>query len=181
MRWAFYLAMGIVIWLIGALLVTFYLDAQGDAVQRSSCIASGVYLFILLFVMAFGNFGRVRLLLVLQILYSLGVLYRAVVGAMAALLLIEGQLEGRTAAFLDALVRPLAGFRYIAGQLTSHFVAEIYWLGLALSATMLVFLASLSIMAVGSRIGRERALSRRSEPLAAPKARSTAAIAAKRK
>lgn len=156
MRWAFWLAVGMIIWLAGALSVTFYLDGQGGAIGKQECIASSVYLGVMFLVMAVGNFGRVRFLLTLQMLYSIGVLFRSVEGTLTALLLIEFPMSGRVDALLSTLVRPFAGFRYIAAQLTSHFIIEIYWLGLGLSATILVFLACVSIMAVGSRIGRER-------------------------
>lgn len=157
MRWVFWLAVGICIWLAGAFSVIFYLDGQGGAVGKPEFIASGVYLGVLFVVMAVGNFGRVRFLLALQIIYGMGVLLRSVMGTASALFFMEFPISGGVHTLLNALVRPFAGFRHVAAQLTSHFITEIYWLGLGLNAAILVFLACVSMMAVSSRIGRERA------------------------
>lgn len=143
-------------------MVAFYLDERSGAAGKQECIASCVYLGVLLLVLAVGNFARVRFLLFLEILYGIGVLIRSILGVLVALLLIDPPADWGAEGFFNMLVRPLAGLEYIAAQLTSHFVTEIYWLGLALSATILVFLACAATMAVGSRIGRERARQGRS-------------------
>lgn len=155
-EWALWLAAGLIVWLAGAFLVTAYLESGSGAAGRPECIASCVYLGVLIAVMAIGNFARVRTLLALEMLYGVAVLFRAVIGTLTALLFIEQPLAGRWNGLFDTVVRPLAGLEYVAAQLTSHFVTEIYWLGLGLSATILVFLACVAFMAVGSRIGRER-------------------------
>lgn len=115
-----------------------------------------MYLGVLLAVMAVGNFARVRTLLAMEMLYGVAVLFRAVIGTLTALLFIEQPIAEEWGGFFDTMVRPLSGLEYVAAQLTSHFITEIYWLGLGLSATILVFLACVAFMAVGSRIGRER-------------------------
>ncbi len=155
-EWALWLAAGLAIWLAGAFLITAYLDGSSGAAGRPECIASCVYLGVLLAVMAVGNFARVRTLLAMEMLYGVAVLFRAVVGTLTALLFIEQPIAEKWGGFFDTMVRPLSGLEYVAAQLTSHFITEIYWLGLGLSATILVFLACVAFMAVGSRIGRER-------------------------
>ena len=153
-EWALWLAAGLAIWLAGAFLITAYLDGSSGAAGRPECIASCVYLGVLLAVMAVGNFARVRTLLAMEMLYGVAVLFRAVIGTLTALLFIEQPIAEKWGGFFDTMVRPLSGLEYVAAQLTSHFITEIYWLGLGLSATILVFWRALHLwrLAAGSAV-----------------------------
>lgn len=153
--WASWLIAGLAIWLACAVLVSLYLDRLPDTTGGKACAASCVYVAALLAVTAIGDFARVRTLLVVQTLYGVGVLVRAVFGVMYALLFMETE-SGSWLNILDVLVRPLRGMEYVAEQLTAHFVTEIYWLGLGFGATILVFLSCVARMAAGNRIARAR-------------------------
>jgi|MucameStandDraft_1065616.scaffolds.fasta_scaffold49219_2 Na+-transporting methylmalonyl-CoA/oxaloacetate decarboxylase gamma subunit len=174
-KWWIWLAAGLLIWLAGAFLVTFYLKGRGGAAGIAECAASCVYLSVLLAVLAIGNFARVRLLLLLEIVYGVAVIVRAVLGILISLLLIEQPLSENWNHILDTLAAPFAGLEYIAAQLTAHFITEIYWLGLALIATILVFLLCAAMMAVGTRIRRDRERERRRRQTLSAAARRAAA------
>ena len=154
-EWVVWLTAGLAVWIAGAFLSTAYLDRLNPEIGKQHCAASCLYLVILLAVMAIGNFARVRTLLTLEMLYGSAIFFRAVVGILTALLILENPLAAPWDGIFDALVRPLAGLEYVAAQLTAHFVTEIYWVGLGLSATIIIFLACASFMAVSSRIVRE--------------------------
>lgn len=174
-EWWIWLAAGLLVWLAGAFLVTFYLKGRGGAVGIEECAASCVYLGVLLAVLAIGNFARVRLLLLLEMIYGAAVIVRAVLGILVALLLIEQPLSENETHILDTLTAPFAGLEYIATLLTAHFITEIYWLGLALIATILVFLLCAAMMAVGTRIRRDRERERRRRQTLSAAARRAAA------
>ncbi len=154
-EWVIWLTAGLAVWIAGAFLATVCLDRLNPVIGKQHCVISCLYLVILLAVMAIGNFARVRTLLALEMLYGSAVFFRAVVGTLTALLILDNPLAHPWSGIFDALVRPLTGLEYVAAQLTAHFVTEIYWVGLGLSATIVIFLACVSFMAVSSRIVRE--------------------------
>ncbi|MDR3765517.1 MAG: hypothetical protein Q3Y08_00560 [Butyricicoccus sp.] len=156
LTWAAWLTGGVSVWVACAVVVSSYLARWSGAPGRGQCIASGVYVAVLIGVMAVGNFARVRTLLTLEVLYGIGVFVRSVAGTVCALMFLELEEIPSWIAWLDLLTRPLYGLQYVAAQLTSHFITEIYWLGLALGATILVFLSCVARMAVTNRIARAR-------------------------
>ena len=169
LTWAVWLTGGVSAWIACAVLVSTYLGRWSEGPSRGQCIASSVYVAVLLLVTAIGNFARVRTLLTLQAIYGIGVFVRSVAGAVCALMFIElNEIPGAAwIAWLDILVRPLYGLQYAAAKLTSHFITEIYWLGLALCATILVFLSCVARMAVTNRLARARQQrQRRAQPAA---------------
>lgn len=160
-EWVVWLTAGLSVWIAGAFLATVCLDRLNPEIGKQHCVISCLYLIILLAVMAIGNFARVRTLLALEMLYGSTVFFRSIIGTLTALLILENPLVHPWNEIFDALVRPLTGLEYVAAQLTSHFVTEIYWVGLGLSATIVIFLACVSFMAVSSRIVREEERVRR--------------------
>lgn len=180
-RWAVWLAAGAALWLAGALLASSLLDKWPGEPGRRECAVSCAYIAVLFVVMAIGTFARVRTLLTLEILYGIGVLARAAVGTVCALLFLDLEQTNAWVTRLDVLVRPLRGLEYVAAQLTAHFITEIYWLGLGLSATILVFLACVARMAASSRIARARESAGRSRAAAPASARRETAAGRRRK
>ena len=180
-EWLLWLLAGIGIWLAGAFWISWYLGGSSEAAGPAACVVSCLYLGVLFLVMGIGMFARVRMLLTLEMLYGVGVLFRAVIGVLTALLFIERPVGERWGRLFDALVRPLGGLEYVASRLTSHFVTEIYWMGLGLIAMILTFLACAAFMSVGNRIARERERERRRRRTAAAQRAGESRIQAGRK
>ena len=154
-RWACWLALGCVVWALAGVLISLYLDGQQE-IWMAQCAASLGYVAALVFVLAIGSFARVRTLLTLQTLYGLVVLVRASIGVVTSLMFFEVE-DAVWLRALDVCVQPFRGLEYISMQLTAHFVTELYWLGLGVIATILVFLSSVARMSVTNRIAREQA------------------------
>ncbi len=158
LRWAFLLAVGCALWAASGVGISLYLGGHSGPAGLAQCAASIGYLVALMIVMAIGVFTRVRTLLTLETLYGLAVLVRASIGLADALMFLDLQVPG----WLDMLVRPFGGLEYLSIQLTAHFVTELYWLGLALSATILIFLSIVARMAATAQLARQAAYARTS-------------------
>lgn len=150
-RWIVYLCVMSALWLISAALAAIFTYSSAFEPNKVMCIISGIYLFILLLVIMVGNIAKVRMLMFMTSLYSIGVCIRSVFGVLISILIIDKPENKLWFAILEALTLPFTGFYYIASLLTSHFVTEIYWLGLVCISIIVLCFSLIGFMAVTGR------------------------------
>lgn len=150
-RWIVYLCSMSVLWLIGAALAATFTYSSAFRPSKIMSIISGIYLFILFSVIMVGNIAKVRMLMFMTSLYSIGVCIRSVFGVLISILIIDKPENKLWFSILDVLTLPFAGFYYISSLLTSHFVTEIYWIGLGCISMIMLCFSILGFMAVTAR------------------------------
>ena len=150
-KWIVYLSVMSFLWLISAALAATFTYDSAFKPSKIMSIISGVYLFVLLLVIMVGNIARVRMLMFMTSLYSIGVCIRSVFGVLISILIIDEPHNKLWFSILDALTLPFTGFYYIASLLTSHFVTEIYWIGLACISMIILCFSLVGFMAVTGR------------------------------
>ncbi len=150
-KWIVYLCVMSVLWLVSATLAATFTYYSAFKPSKIMSIISGAYLFILLIIIMVGNIARVRMLMFMTSLYSIGVCIRSVFGVLISILIIDKPENKLWFAILDALTLPFTGFYYIASLLTAHFVTEIYWIGLACISMIILCFSLVGFMAVTGR------------------------------
>lgn len=150
-KWIVYLSVMSAIWLISAALAATFTYDSAFKPSKIMSIISGLYLFVLLLVIMVGNIARVRMLMFMTSLYSIGVCVRSVFGVLISILIIDEPQNKLWFSILDALTLPFTGFYYIASLLTSHFVTEIYWIGLGCISMIILCFSLVGFMAVTGR------------------------------
>lgn len=150
-KWIVYLSVMSAIWLISAALAATFTYDSAFKPSKIMSIISGLYLFVLLLVIMVGNIARVRMLMFMTSLYSIGVCVRSVFGVLISILIIDEPQNKLWFSILDDLTLPFTGFYYIASLLTSHFVTEIYWIGLGCISMIILCFSLVGFMAVTGR------------------------------
>lgn len=150
-KWIVCLCVMSTIWLVYAILAATFTYNSAFQPNQIMCIVSAIYLFIVLLVIMVGNISKVRMLMFMTSLYSIGVCIRSVFGVLISILVVDKPENKLWFAILDVLALPFTGFYYIASLLTSHFVTEMYWLGLVCVSIIILCLSLVGFMAVTGR------------------------------
>ena len=150
-RWIFWLCIMSFVWILSASLAAIFTYNAKFQPSKAMAIISGVYLCILFLVIAVGNIVRVRLLMFMTSIYSIGACVRSVYGVLIATLIIDKPESKLWFYILDVITLPFTGFYYIDSLLTSHFVTEIYWIGLFCVSLMVLCFSLAGFMAVTGR------------------------------